>query len=142
MQQHWQQCRLSHAKVAPDVVADTLVFWRDGMSMYSLLQFKDLADLGAPQVGFLCCIPSPCPLGVGTYAMTACRILWVCTYLLICCSLLYTYKPVAAAHALLHKPTVCCRPVSFYMQAKQDGDVFPFRQPIALHIHMSQHALL
>ena len=68
MQQHWQQCRLSDAKVAPGVVADTLVFWRDAMSVYSLVQFKDLAELGAPQVGVLCCIFSPCPLGVSTHA--------------------------------------------------------------------------
>lgn len=68
MQQHWQQCRLSDAKVAPDVVADTLVFWRDAMSVYSLVQFKDLADLGASQVGSLCCTYRLCPLGVGTFA--------------------------------------------------------------------------
>lgn len=52
MQQHWQQCRLRDAKVAPDVVADSLVFWRDAMSVYSLVQFKDLAEMGASQVGF------------------------------------------------------------------------------------------
>ena len=53
MRQHWQQCRLSNASVEPDVVADTLIFWRDEMSPYSLVQFKDLADL-APQVSLFC----------------------------------------------------------------------------------------
>lgn len=50
MRQHWEQCRLSNAYVPPQVVADTLVFWRDAMSPYSLVRFGDLAERGAPKV--------------------------------------------------------------------------------------------
>lgn len=53
IRQQWEQCRLSSACVAPHVVDDSLIFWRDAMSPYSLVRFGDLAERGAPQVGFL-----------------------------------------------------------------------------------------
>lgn len=53
MRQQWEQCRLSSACVAPDVVDDSLIFWRDAMSPYSLVRFGDLAGRGAPQVNSL-----------------------------------------------------------------------------------------
>ena len=96
MQQHWEQCRLSNATVAPDIVADTLLFWRDAMSPYSLVHFEDLADLGAPQVGLLWCAQIACQFHEATFAddvvdhrtytllheatfcTGTCSILWVC----------------------------------------------------------------
>lgn len=55
MQQHWDQAKLSNKEFDPDAVAQTLVFWRDATSPYSLVQFEDLADLDAPEV----CLLSP-----------------------------------------------------------------------------------
>ncbi|KAL3141258.1 hypothetical protein ABBQ38_003596 [Trebouxia sp. C0009 RCD-2024] len=49
IRQQWEQCRLSSACVAPHVVDDSLIFWRDAMSPYSLVRFGDLAERGAPQ---------------------------------------------------------------------------------------------
>ena len=106
MQQHWEQCRLSSATVSPDIVADTLLLWRDAMSPYSLVHFKDLADLGAPQVGLLSCAQSACPVRVGTFAddLAAFSGLEHACWVQVACFIL-------SAHALHCHVTVCHLPL-------------------------------
>ncbi len=71
MRQHWEQCRLSNSCVGPNVVEDTLVFWRDATSPYSLVRFGDLAERGAPQVGPLACAGShACGQGMARIRIT------------------------------------------------------------------------
>ena len=53
MHHRWDQAKLSNTEVSSDAVAQTLVFWRDAVSPYSLVQFEYLADLGASKVCLL-----------------------------------------------------------------------------------------
>lgn len=50
-QQHWDEAKLSNAKVKEGDLSASLVYWRDPASPQQLIRFSDMADFGVPQVG-------------------------------------------------------------------------------------------